>query len=234
MIYARYLYKAVRSGSLKAVRRCIRRQDDGKRIHRDIGDSRGRTPLILAARMGDEVIFKAVAGLRRPPPNPDLQDSQGSTALIEAARRGYGNMVNILINKLNADVDVADNEGSTPVLWAARRNKWSVAKLLTDNQAAVDGPNNKQEIPLHFAIRTGNYNYVLEMLNADSGKASLTVTDRMNRTPLHMAAERGDLQIVNLLLLNGAFITKLSTDMLGYTPRMSAWNRGHFAVAAML
>ncbi|GAB1311911.1 Transient receptor putative cation channel sub A member 1 [Madurella fahalii] len=230
----KYLYRAVRTGRLRTVRRCIRRQNENKRIYRDIGDSKGRTPLILAARMGDEVIFKVVAALKRPPPNPDLQDSQGRTALIEAARRGYANMVNILINKLNADVDLADNERSTPVLWAARKNKWSVAKLLTDNQAAVDGPNNKQEIPLHFAIRTGNYNYVLEMLNADPGKASISVTDKMSRTPLHMAAEKGDIQIVRLLLLNGAFINKVATDMLGFTPYMSAMNRGYVAVAAML
>jgi ankyrin repeat protein len=230
----RYLYRAVRTGSLRAVRRCIRRQSENKRIHRDIGDSKGRTPLILAARMGDEVIFKAVAALKRPPPNPDLQDAQGSTALIEAAQRGHANMVNILINKLNADVNLADNDRSTPVLWAARKNKWTVAKLLTGNQAAVDVPNDKQELPLHFAIRTGNYNYVLDMLNADPGKASISFIDQMGRTPLHMAAEKGDVQIVRLLTQNGAFITRYTTDMLGYTPRDSAMQRGYVAVAAWL
>lgn len=80
--------------------------DNGADVH--ARDSGGDTPLLVAAKKGNEKMVEMLleAGAKVDEPN------RGYTALMIAARRGYGGIVNLLIGK-KADVNFQNEFGKT-------------------------------------------------------------------------------------------------------------------------
>ena len=60
------------------------------------------------------------------------------------------------------------------------------------------------EYPLHAAVARGNYQEVMQLLK--KGKVGVNDVDRRGATPLHLAADLGDMPMAALLLHNGAKI----------------------------
>ncbi|KAH7316670.1 ankyrin repeat-containing domain protein [Stachybotrys elegans] len=190
----------------------------------DEGNSHGWTPIMLASYRGWEQIARRLSR-QNPQPKPNMQNDQGNTALILAASRGNYSIVLLLVGKLRANVDMTNSNGTTAVMAAAKRGRWAVVRALANRHARVDSPNNDDEIPLHYAIRSQNRGNVSRLLLADPRRRSLTVLDNQGRSPLHIAAETGDLYIIGLLLTNGA--NKYATDIWGRTPSQVAFGRGY-------
>jgi ankyrin repeat protein len=83
---------------------------------------------------------------------------------------------------------------------------------------------------LHIFAHNGSYSDVLEFLN--EGKIDIEAQDPKGKTALHLAAEEGHYQIVELLLQRGAKID--TKDHAGYTPLKLAQEKGHITTKVCL
>jgi ankyrin repeat protein len=82
---------------------------------------------------------------------------------------------------------------------------------LINNGASVNIANRDNEIPLQYAVQTKSHRNVWLVLGADRSRTTLTQWDSLGRTPLYIAAETGDIDIINLLLMEGANKTALDS-----------------------
>nr|XP_033515318.1 potassium channel AKT2/3-like isoform X2 [Nicotiana tomentosiformis] len=134
------------------------------RLDPDIGDSKGRTPLHIAASKGHE---ESVMVLLRHGCNIHLQDVNGNTALWEAIAAKHHPIFEILYHWASiSDPYVAGDLLCT----AARRNDLTIMKELLKHGLLVDSK------------------------------------DRHGSTPIHVAIEENHVEMVKLLLINGAEI----------------------------
>ncbi len=114
------------------------------------------------------------------------------TALHGAARGGDRATVEVLI-EAGAAVNVVDNGGRTPYDVAAANGHTETAELLADHGA---------EMTIHAAAGLGDLDRVEEMLAADPGL--LEDTGGAADTPLEVAVQAGQLNVVEFLLERGA------------------------------
>jgi ankyrin repeat protein len=98
------------------------------------------------------------------------------------------------------------------------------------DEATEEEKLNNPVIRILWAAETGNIEIVSEMLSRDTGLVNATDAD--GYTPLHRAAYEGHLNIVDLLLDNGASLDVGSVD--GWTPLHSASYWGQTEVVAAL
>lgn len=183
----------------------------------DVLDKQKRSPLFLAAQSGDLDSFRVLfSGCTLP---------QSFRHAIHAACAG-GNLkiVTMLLNLSETHPMLLDRDAS-PV-----------------NERQETG-----ETPLHVACSSRHKEVVKRLLergadyNAESSKtvnvplgreADYLVQSSFGKTPLHIASENGDVEIVNLLLLSGASI--VVPDSLEDTPLHSAIDNGHVEVVVRL
>nr|XP_016440447.1 PREDICTED: potassium channel AKT2/3-like [Nicotiana tabacum] len=146
------------------------------RLDPDIGDSKGRTPLHIAASKGHE---ECVMVLLRHGCNIHLQDVNGNTALWEAIAAKHHPIFEILYHWASiADPYVAGDLLCT----AARKNDLTIMKELLKHGLLVDSK------------------------------------DRHGSTPIRVAIEENHVEMVKILLINGAEID----DILKY--KLSSMN----------
>jgi protein phosphatase 1 regulatory subunit 12A len=175
----------------------------------------------------------------------------GLTALHQACIDNNLDMIEYLLNK-NADINCQDNEGWTPLHAAASCGNLDIVKYLLSRGAIVDVCNNEGELAVDIAEgddiiacleddmrrkgidgqQSRNYEHQLMIKHAqDSIKTGLKssadaiVHTRTGATALHVAAAKGYLDVIDLLIRAGANIN--STDNDGWTPLHAAahWDK---------
>ncbi|KAM3728609.1 Protein lin-12 [Dirofilaria immitis] len=161
----------------------------------------------------------------------DAQDDSEDTALLLAVKSGRTTVVDCLL-KNGADPTLVDEKDRTPLHHAVAVNIPNIVQLLLDTrQVNVDALDEDNRTPLiicsKFDIRMGIE--IAEMLlkaKADvacAGDKSLTKYD--GRTALHFASQHANLDIIRLLIHNGA--NKDAQDSLDQTPLFLAASEGH-------
>lgn len=88
--------------------------------------------------------------------------------------------------------------------------------------------------PLFHAIKTRNIATVEALIEHAGTKLGLGTPDTEHRTPLMLAAEQGDPELVDLLLAMGAHVDETPEAGTGKTPLMLAAEAGHYKVVATL
>lgn len=175
----------------------------------------GDTALHLAAELGHEKILKALIDLGA---SLNMTNSQGRTALDTAllAQRNqaanlliqYGSSSSLLTNILRKDTEGVNNE--------LRHGK--------NPNITVSGYGTL----LHVAAKYSSTE-IVEILLAF--RAEVNAKSQVGETPLNLAAERGDLSIVQLLIENGAEYIYQHPNT---TPLHSAVSKGHIDVVKYL
>jgi uncharacterized protein len=131
--------------------------------------------------------------------NPNILDANGSPMLVLAIREKSPKVINVLLGDKNIDVDLSDKNGETPLMMASiDGNLLLVKTLVTDHKAQLD---HIGWTPLHYACAKGQLE-VAQFLIANGA-----IVDSMslgNTTPLMMAVQSGNEQVVKLLLDKGA------------------------------
>ena len=84
---------------------------------------------------------------------------------------------------------------------------------------------------LHLAASSGDWRALGYMLNTPSAEHMLNETNHDGSTPLHVAAQKGAVQCLEMLLSQGAMIHKCHC---GYTPFLCACANGHTDAAKVL
>jgi ankyrin repeat protein len=131
--------------------------------------------------------------------NPNILDANGSPMLVLAIREKSPKVIDVLLSDKNIDVDLSDKNGETPLMMASIDGNLSLVKtLVIGHKAQLD---HIGWTPLHYACAKGQLE-VAQFLIANGA-----IVDSMslgNTTPLMMAVQSGNEQVVKLLLDKGA------------------------------
>ncbi|CAB3377622.1 Hypothetical predicted protein [Cloeon dipterum] len=173
----------------------------------------------------------------------DTANVDGLTALHQACIDDNLEMVEFLV-KRGADVNRGDNEGWTPLHASASCGFKSIARLLIEKGANVAAVNNDGELPVDIAESDAMEFLLLSFVTAkgidcDAARnmeENLMLTDakewlnsgelcdrphpKTGATALHVAAAKGYIQVMKVLLQAGADIN--SQDVDGWTPLHAA------------
>jgi ankyrin repeat protein len=197
----------------------------------------GVTPLMLAAVNGNAAM---VDRLLRAKADPKAARSSGETALVVAARTGRPDVVKLLLAAgAPADAKMGDR-GQTPLMWAAAEGHAAVVKLLievgADKEAktqvvkvsAPGGHYLPERPPIERVDKTRSVISILWPKDGDGDMGRHTG----GMTPLLFAVDRGQQDVVRVLLEAGASVDGANPD--GLTPLQFAMVRRNEALALFL
>ena len=177
----------------------------------------GGTPLLYAA-LYDTYDFDSVKILLENGADAKQVNSYGETALHVSVRNQNIRVVQLLVDRYDADVDATDTEGCTPLSIFARDNaaqaQLEVPEFLIDRGADMEATCRKSErTPLHYAVATLNVPLVALLLNKG---ANIEAVDYRGVTPLYIAVADADdhtshrstentrVTVIKMLLQHGA------------------------------
>ena len=171
------------------------------------------TLLIVASKYGHT---NAVNVLLQYGANVALADKSGRTALHFAAGSSDNSceILRCLIEN-GADIDKGRNDNQTPLMIAAQKGHVSVATFLIEHGANVDLQDENGNTALHHTLYGSDVS--CEILSCLTGSgADVNGVNKVKHTPLMIAAKRGHLNALTLLIKHGAHDVDLQ-DTDGYT-----------------
>ncbi|XP_034948756.1 serine/threonine-protein phosphatase 6 regulatory ankyrin repeat subunit A-like [Chelonus insularis] len=141
------------------------------------------------------------------------QNIIGWTPLLIASHYGHMTLITTLLEN-HARVDVFDLEGRSALHLAAELGNLEVCDALLASKAFINSKSRVGRTPLHLAAING-CTYLVKSLIQDHG-AVIDVLTLKKQTPLHLAADTGQLEVCKLLIELGASCD--ATDDLGQKP----------------
>ncbi len=189
----------------------------------------GWTPLHLAVdlQLDAAVAFLLDQGVD---PNPVLTESQ-QTPLHLAAVKGYKPIVRMLIEHDGIDLSAADASADTPFHAAVAARQLEVVTMLLGSAGLdIDRPARDGNTALHIAIADGYEDAANSLLHHG---ANINAKNEAGRTALHLAAERGSVSSIQLLLSQLNCEPNLM-DSRDWTPLHAASDAGHVEAAEAL
>ena len=133
--------------------------------------------------------------------SPNTVDAKGNPMLNLAIKDKSTKVTELLINDKRTDVDLSNKYGETPLMIASIDGDLTLVKTLVLKKKAM--VNHIGWTPLHYACSKGNLE-VAQFLIANG--AIVDSPSQGNTTPLMMAVQSGNEQLVKLLLDKGADI----------------------------
>ena len=213
-------------------------------------DRFGRTPLMEAI---DRDRTDTARLLIQKGADIKIFNSDGDNALLLAAQKGNGDVVKELL-KAGADVDAVDRQGLTPLMLAVQRRDAAMVNLFVEADANLQKINSVGQDALRMALAKG-YDDIAGIL-IDTGKVALPSKEKnaatLERTikklqnvqsdpeetpfaqwtPLMLASWRGQTDMVELLLSQGADVDAAGED--GHSALSRAAQSGHLRIVEML
>ena len=148
-----------------------------------------------------------VKSLLRKGVNPNAVDPNGNPMLILAIKDSSNNVIDLLLMNPKIDVDLSNKNGETPLMIASIDGNLPLVKtLVLQNKALLD---HISWTPLHYACAKGHLE-VAQFLIANG--ATVDSMSLGNTTPLMMAVQSGNEQLVKLLLDKGADLQVRNTQ----------------------
>jgi ankyrin repeat protein len=151
--------------------------------------------------------------------------------LHAAAEAGDLGSVRAWIEKDPAAVDARDAGSRTPLHWAALAGRETVARFLVGRGADVRARDGKGGSALDLAVSCDAPGLALFLLAAG---AEADPPPAHSPTPLHHAARKGYLGVVEELLRRGADVRRRDGERGNYTPLHHAAQEGHAKVIKAL
>ncbi|CUS11114.1 unnamed protein product [Tuber aestivum] len=196
------LCAAAKEGNLGAVKAFI---ESGK-VNINAGDAWNRTPLWLAASIGDEEIVSALLNLENIEVNScnvDWDSTAGRTPLAIACCLGHGSVVRELLADGRVEVNTQDEAGLTPIHSSVKyRHRDALRLLLSHPSVNILTPCKRGRTPLHTAAEIGNQKAFKKLLHYPQ----ITNPDILagdDWTPLGLAAWNDHGDIVKALVKDG-------------------------------
>ncbi len=177
----------------------------------EIRNNWGRTPLLIVAReTGNAEMARQLidAGAE-----VNLRDEGGESPLDLAAWRGFGDLVNLLLDEGAGLPPSGSNQGQLLAMFAAEKGLDRLFGQCVDAGVDLGLRNENDGSLLHSASQGGSAEVVARLLDAGFDPSE---RDRYGREPLHYAAEMGHQDVARLLLNHGAEIDARSLG--GETP----------------
>ncbi|KAJ5693002.1 hypothetical protein N7462_002425 [Penicillium macrosclerotiorum] len=121
-----------------------------------------------------------------------------------------------MLIEANADVDAKDEDGNTPLHLAARVSFEAAVDALLERSAKATGANEDKNTVLHLAAKFSSPAIMKSLLGASTGGCDST--NEESKTPLNIAAARGENTIVLLLVEETSDKAINTADEDGKTP----------------
>ncbi|XP_041425355.1 espin isoform X4 [Xenopus laevis] len=187
----------------------------------------GALPVHYAAAKGDLPTLQHL--LEYCPNAINSQTKNGATPLYLACQEGHLEVIQYLVKDCGADPQIIANDGMTPLHAAAQMGHSTVIVwLMSFTDISLSDKDGDGATAMHFAASRGHAK-VLSWLLLHGGEICM---DNWGGTPLHDAAENGELECCQILVVNGI---KLGIrDLDGYTAAELAEYNGHFHCAKYL
>lgn len=165
------------------------------------GDWTGETALFFAARRGN---LRLLNELLKRGANVDLLNRLDENALHACAQCNPDLTVDVATRLIEdgTDYNQVNKRGETPLIAASKeRNLALVAVLLTLDDVKLDAADADGWTALHWAVQRGDTAIVSALVEK---KVNLNAKSNEKKTPLQMARDKGDADIVALLESAGA------------------------------
>ncbi|VDM56258.1 unnamed protein product [Angiostrongylus costaricensis] len=161
----------------------------------------------------------------------DRKDSEDRTALMAAAFMDHWEIVDLLLDH-GAKISETDSAGATALHLALSNGSKTEAhdktvQTLIRRGSDLTVTDAHGRVCLHLAAYYGDRN-----LTSLVGATCIDIQDSLGRTPLMLAASQGQVEAVNQLVKNGAYIDCIDSD--GRTAFQLAAIHGHLQVVDML
>ena len=208
------LYKAVFQGCSKEILQAL--VDQCTNVNAT--NSKHETALSVAFSNRNE---DAISALVSAGADPNIVDDDGDTGLHKAVFPGFSEKVLQALVSHNANVNATSQENQTAVLLACAYGQDSKTRVLLDAGADPNIANTHGNTCLHYAADDDCPKDVLQAIIAHG--ADVNAQNQMNQTALLLACEKGDTDIITILLNAGA--DPNIADMHGNTCLHHAVNR---------
>ncbi|XP_010738105.2 espin-like protein [Larimichthys crocea] len=187
----------------------------------------GAVPAHYSAASGDLNCLKLL--IQQAPGCVNHQTVIGATPLYLACQEGHLHVVEYLVNDCGAGVNLRAHDGMTCLHAAAHMGHEAVVVwLATCTDVSLSCQDRDGATALHFAASRGHYCILERLLHMGSE----VIKDYWGGTPLHEAAENGELECCKILLANQANPTDQDID--GFTAADLAEYNGHHECARYL
>ncbi|VDL63814.1 unnamed protein product, partial [Nippostrongylus brasiliensis] len=185
----------------------------------------------LFIRLGSAGHREIVSRLLEANATVDRKDSEDRTALMAAAFMDHWEIVDLLLDH-GASISVGFHSGATALHLALSNGSKSEAhdktvRTLIRRGSDLSTADAHGRVCIHLAAYHGDKN-----LPSLFGATCVDVQDCLGRTPLMLAASQGQLEAVDQLVKNGAYIDCIDSD--GRTAFQLAAIHGHLPVVDML
>lgn len=192
-------------------------------------DRRGRVALHCAVSMGSE---DTVELLLRKGANVDVKDWGGQSPLHYAAYFGHLSIVKLLVASCpKLAVEKSEDLGLSPLCMAVQVGRLDIVKWLVETCGTLHHNNLSDNLgytPLLAAVELNQVDIVAFLCTANKF-VLVNQANNAGETPLSVAAKRGHLDVVKLLLLN-ATVDASVADNGGRAPLWVAAREGRFEV----
>ena len=160
-------------------------------------DHDGFTPLhtLMEGLGGSENTEEVLSFMLSKSANLHKKNLSGKTILHIACRKGETGWAEKILDQ-GADVNVRDDEGNSPLHLISDKNPAAMVELLLQHGADVGARNNATDTPLHSMYRRREADAAAKGVEVDAYTSE-------RRTPLHLAAELGSLEMLKLLAVEG-------------------------------
>ncbi|XP_029004410.1 espin-like protein [Betta splendens] len=187
----------------------------------------GAVPAHYAAANGDLTCLKLL--VQQAPGCVNHQTVIGATLLYLACQEGHLHVVEFLVKECGSDVHLRAHDGMTCLHAAAHMGHEAVVVwLVSYTDVSLSCQDSDGATALHFAASRGHYRILKSLLHM----GSKLVKDFWGGTPLHDAAENGELQCCKILLAYQANPSEQDID--GFTAAELAEYNGHYECARYL
>ncbi|XP_054637724.1 espin isoform X2 [Dunckerocampus dactyliophorus] len=187
----------------------------------------GARPVHYAAAKGDLSSLRLLLG--HSPNFVNSQTKNGATPLYLACQEGHLEVIQYLVKDCGADPLIRANDGMTPLHAASQMGHNTVIVwLMSFTEISLMDKDSDGATAMHFAASRGHAK-VLSWLLLHGGEI---VTDNWGGSPLHDAAENGELECCQILVVNGVDLGIRDQD--GFTGADLAEYNGHFQCAKYL
>lgn len=194
------------------------------------------TPLHLAAEMDNDEICKI---LTENFGNTKSQDETGMTPLAHAMERGAKRSATYLLKHAQKQGTVedflydVDIDGNSLLHLAVNSGVLEVVELCIEYGVRIRQPRRRDKVTsFHMACELGSMPIVEYLVTKDPAVCRITLVDFRGRTPLHLAASKNHVHVVEFLLENEAAVDPKSDER--RTPLVFAASHGAVDVVKLL